>query len=231
MTRYPGQYRNRKSIRLEGYDYSQTGLYFITICCQNHLRLFGKIENGVMLLNDAGKMIEQWYNELENKYPDKKCREMVIMPNHFHCILENIPNKNDGDKRDTHDILNANDKLNAHVGTFLRGRPYDETNLDEKTCSGNDAHQENNNYGITNQKYNASIGDAVGWFKTMTTNRYICGVKKQNWKRFDKRLWQRNYYEHIIRNEQAYHRIAKYIMDNPKNWKEDKFNKRKNRSD
>src|SRR5665647_972744 len=116
---------HRRSIRLKGYDYSQEGLYFITICVQDRECLFGDIvvvaslrgcpeydingcpeseingfpnsesgKNGCkqMILNDAGIMVERWYRELENKYPDKRCHEMVIMPNHFHCIIENMGN-------------------------------------------------------------------------------------------------------------------------------------------
>jgi putative transposase len=55
---------HRRSIRLKGYDYSRAGLYFITICVQNRLHLFGDVNNGKMLLNDAGRMIEKWYYEL-----------------------------------------------------------------------------------------------------------------------------------------------------------------------
>ncbi len=75
---------------MRGYDYSRAGLYFLTIDVQNRLNLFGHIENQEMILNDAGKMITRWYDEIENKYPDKRCHEMVVMPNHFHCIIENI---------------------------------------------------------------------------------------------------------------------------------------------
>jgi putative transposase len=74
-----------------------------------------------------------------------------------------------------------------------------------------------------NQKTNVPIGDAVGWFKTMTTNAYIRGVKQHGWSPFDGKLWQRNYYEIIIRDERAYITISKYIVDNPKKWEEDKF--------
>ena len=49
-----------------------------------------KLCNGKMILNAAGEMIEKWYYELENKFPDIKCDEMIIMPNHFHCIVQNI---------------------------------------------------------------------------------------------------------------------------------------------
>ncbi len=55
----------------------------------------------------------------------------------------------------------------------------------------------------------------------MTTNEYIRGVKQFGWQRFEGKLWQRNYYEHIIRNEQSYLKISEYIMNNPKNWEGD----------
>ena len=63
----------------------------------------------------------------------------------------------------------------------------------------------------------------VQWFKTMTTNAYINGVKQYGWQPFSTRLWQRNYYEHIIRNQQGYEEIAAYIIENPLNWKNDKL--------
>ncbi len=79
---------HRRSIRLKGYDYARPGAYFITICVQDKKHLFGEIQEGQMFLNDAGVMIEKWYSELAIKYPDKKCHEMVVMPNHFHCIID-----------------------------------------------------------------------------------------------------------------------------------------------
>lgn len=63
----------------------------------------------------------------------------------------------------------------------------------------------------------------VQWFKTMTTNEYIRGVKTLGWKRFDGKLWQRNYWEHIIWDDQSYEDISKYIINNPKNWHTDKL--------
>lgn len=57
----------------------------------------------------------------------------------------------------------------------------------------------------------------------MTTNEYIRGVKNMNWKPFNRKIWQRNYYEHIIRDEQSCQRIAEYIINNPVKWQEDKF--------
>ena len=61
------------------------------------------------------------------------------------------------------------------------------------------------------------------WFKTMSTNEYIRGVKNNNWIPFDGKLWQRNYWEHIIRDEKSYQTISEYIINNPAKWTEDKF--------
>ncbi|MEO8402334.1 MAG: transposase [Gammaproteobacteria bacterium] len=63
----------------------------------------------------------------------------------------------------------------------------------------------------------------IQWFKTMTTNEYIQNVKQSGWKRFSKRMWQRNYYEHIIRNEKSLEEIREYIIYNPYNWKKDEL--------
>ena len=64
----------------------------------------------------------------------------------------------------------------------------------------------------------------IQWFKTMTTNEYICGVKQHGWTPFPGKLWQRNYYEHIVRNENEMARIREYIMNNPAQWAADKEN-------
>jgi REP element-mobilizing transposase RayT len=252
---------NRKVLRLKGYDYSSVGFYFMTICCQNREHFLGKIENGVMVLNDAGKMVEKWYFELENKYPDKRCHAMVIMPNHMHCIIENVSNAhvtfqnenvipNESIQRDTHETYqNKNDNLNdtcqrdAHAGTSLRGRPVDENRgrpVDENQCcknnkidndenrgrpvdENNDNQTPTSKYGMQNKIYGASISDVMDWFKTMTTNEYIRGVKQLGWKRFNKKFWQRSFNDKIVHTEYSLERIRNYIINNPANWGKDKF--------
>lgn len=79
---------HRKSIRLKNYDYSQAGLYFITVCIENRHCLFGHISNDSMILNDAGNMIANQWNELNNRFPSIALHEYVVMPNHFHSIVE-----------------------------------------------------------------------------------------------------------------------------------------------
>lgn len=229
---YNPNIHDRRSIRLKGYDYSQAGLYFITICVQNREHLFGKIvawENlpacpNKMILNDAGKIIEHWYYELENKFNDIKCHEMVVMPNHFHCIIENTgsvgadlcvgpdnpsagPDSLGGRKPDTLDKSNT---LGEPKSDNVLGKPKPDNVLGEP-----------NN--VLGEHIGSPLHRVVQWFKTMTTNHYIRGVKQHKWQPFDGKLWQRNYWEHIIRNNDDYQRIARYIMNNPKNWGNDKL--------
>jgi REP element-mobilizing transposase RayT len=66
-----------------------------------------------------------------------------------------------------------------------------------------------------------TIGDIVGAFKSVTTNNYIHGVKQSGWKPFEKRLWQQNYWEHIVREDTALSRIRNYIQTNPARWSDD----------
>jgi len=64
----------------------------------------------------------------------------------------------------------------------------------------------------------------VQWFKTMTTNEYIRGIKQNGWQPFDGKLWQRNYWEHIIRDENDLNRFREYIINNPLKWELDNEN-------
>ncbi|PIP37481.1 MAG: hypothetical protein CO107_06885 [Deltaproteobacteria bacterium CG_4_9_14_3_um_filter_51_14] len=167
--------KHRRSVRLQGYDYSRAGAYFVTVCAHNRACLFGDIVDGEMQLNDAVRMVEQWWAELNNKFPHIETDEYVIMPNHFHGII----------------IL---------VGADLRVRPH----------SG--AHA------------GAPLPTIIQWFKTMTTNAYIHGVKTNGGAPFPGKLWQRNYYEHIIRNDDELNRIREYIVNNPAKWALDREN-------
>jgi putative transposase len=84
---YNPQMHNRRSIRLKGYDYSQPGLYFITICCQDKICRFGKIENGEMILNEFGKIAHDEWEKTPQIRPNVPLGEFVIMPNHIHGII------------------------------------------------------------------------------------------------------------------------------------------------
>jgi REP element-mobilizing transposase RayT len=68
------------------------------------------------------------------------------------------------------------------------------------------------------------LSQVVGWFKTMTTNDYMRGVRSGDFPAFDRRLWQRDYYDHIIRGDASLERIRQYIVNNPARWAEDEEN-------
>ena len=85
--KYNPDIHHRKSIRLKGYDYSQKGLYFITICTQHRSHVFGKIEKGKMILNEYGEIAaEEWEKSEEIRNEIELC-EYIVMPNHFHGIV------------------------------------------------------------------------------------------------------------------------------------------------
>jgi len=224
--KYNPNIHHRRSIRLKGYDYSNKGLYFITICCQNRACLFGSIENGNMICNDAGEMIEKEWLKLPQRFTNIALHNCIVMPNHFHAILEIVgatlvvaPNNND--IQNENDIENKNINQNGH-------RINNENDIENGHGNKNGQPQGFAPTGIvptgivpTGKK----LGDMVGAFESITTVKYINGVKTKNWKRFDGKLWQRNYWEHIIRNEQSLNTISAYIINNPKNWDNDKLNK------
>ena len=259
MPPYNPKYHHRRSIRLKGYDYTQAGLYFITICCQNRACLFGEIVNHEMILNDAGKMVLKWYYELENKFADIRCHEIIVMPNHVHFIIENAVG---ADLR-----VCPHDISDAHVGADLRVCPLKDSDehigspvrvgLDDnygekdnpgegdKSVEHRDAGEHGNSgehgdsgehgnagehgnggeHGEVGEHKGSPLSRVVQWFKTMSTNEYIRGVKNNNWQRFAGKLWQRNYYERIIRNDKAYQTISQYIINNPSKWNKDTIHK------
>jgi len=180
--KYDPDIHHRRSLRLKEYDYSREGMYFITICTRNYLQLFGKIENGAMIANGAGKMVDFLWRGLVDRFENIKLHEFTVMPNHFHGIVEFLGAPLVGAQTPVKDTQNR---------APTRGAP--------------------------------TVGNVVGAFKSLTTNGYVRNVKDNNWQPFDKQLWQRNFYEHIIRNQESYLQIAEYIQTNPLKWQEDKY--------
>jgi REP element-mobilizing transposase RayT len=181
------QAHNRQSIRLKGYDYSQEGLYFVTICVQNRECIFGEIINHEMILNDAGKMAFQSWSDIPNHFPNVVLHEFVVMPNHIHGMIEIIGN--DKNKMDTNvEPSDVRTDVGAKNFSPLLRRPQPKPTGTSRT-----------------------IGSMIRGFKI--------GVTKQ----IGYSVWQRNYYEHIIRNHQSYERIIDYIVHNPQKWDNDKF--------
>ena len=166
--------RRRRSIRLRGYNYTQGGAYFVTICTKNKECLFGEVMDGEMRLNRFGRIVwEEWFNTMEVRpYVRLFSSEFVIMPNHLHGIIWIV---DDGDKRRT--VYTDVKEVNAKV-----------------LCAG-------------------SLGAIIRGFKSSVTRR-INKIRNTP----GGVVWQRNYYEHIIRDEEDLKRIREYIMSNPFIW-------------
>jgi putative transposase len=227
---YNPNIHHRKSIRLKGYDYSQAGLYFITICTQNRACLFGEIvgashvdgspnEKGraqdhaptgfaatgiaaTMVLNDAGIMVVNEWLKLPNRFPNIQLHEFVLMPNHFHAILEIVGATLEVAPNTTVAANNEKGRVQDHAPTDIASTGIAETGI---ATSGK------------------TVGDMVGAFQSIVTVEYIRGVKTLGWQPFNGKLWQRNYWEHIIRNFDEYQRISEYIANNPQQWANDKL--------
>lgn len=172
--KYNPETHHRRSIRLKGYDYSQAGAYYVTICAWNGGHVFGKIVNSEREFSPIGTIIQQEWCNIPVRFPQVELDTYIIMPNHLHGII----------------IAN-------YVGAQFIAP--------------------NRNQGVINHA--PTLGNIVRAFKarcTYTINqiRETPGMP----------VWQRNYFEHVIRNEYELHRIREYIINNPVRWEEDEYN-------
>lgn len=142
----------RKNIRLKFYDYSEEGIYFITICTKNRIELLGKIgDNKDIKLSKEGILSEQYIRSINNIFNNVIVNEYVIMPNHIHMLLT-IKNKN-----------------NIDIFRIIK-------------------------------QYKMQVSKKIGYS-----------------------IWQKSFYEHVIRNEKEYYIIKEYIQNNIINWQKDKY--------
>jgi REP element-mobilizing transposase RayT len=209
---YNPNIHHRKSIRLQGYDYSQAGLYFITICAQDRKCLFGKIENDEMILNDAGLIANECWLEIPKHFPNAVLHEHIIMPNHVHGIVELIQN----------DVANVGAE-NTRAENFLPLQNEFRKMIPRSIGSIVKGFK----IGVTKWFRNSNNADMAN-AKAGNVNTENIGAEnflplQQPQQNETVKIWQRNYYEHIIRDEKSYQHISEYIINNPKNWKEDKF--------
>jgi REP-associated tyrosine transposase len=171
---YDPHKHHRRSIRLKGYDYTQAGAYFITICSRHGQSLFGHIKNGKMNLNEWGRIVEQEWLQTAVLRPNVILDIFQIMPNHFHSTFWNVGA--------SHSMAEV-----THLPQFSKPQK-------------------------------GSLGTIVGAFKSAVTHsinnlRQTKGIS----------VWQRGYYDQIIRNERHLTAVRQYIIDNPANWESDKL--------
>jgi REP element-mobilizing transposase RayT len=197
------------------------------------LCLFGDVVDVEFQPSDAGLTIESWWNDLPFAFPGTDIDAHVVMPNHFHGIV----------------VLGTNAEIDAQFeadrGISATRRPSAGLALDEGGHAGpplqTGSHIAMNRpdqrptlppdslVGADRRVRQVSLSRIVQWYKTTTTNDYIRGVKRFGWSPFPGRLRQRNYHEHIIRNERGLDSVRRYIANNPAHWANDDENPERSR--
>lgn len=196
---------HRRSIRLPGFDYATPGACFVTIRVQRKACLFGDIDDGELTRNEAGQMVDAVWEGMSAQYPNLTLDEHIVMPDHFHgIILLNPPKPRRGEP-----CVRPDCGPGEYVGNMGEHM--------ENMCE----HEVRPYGGRANGTLDGSVGRVVQAFKSLTTNQYIRGVKNHGWPPFAGRLWQRNYYERVIRSDMELQNIREYIRNNPNTWQPD----------
>ena len=194
--KYNADTHYRRSIRLKGYDYSKDGVYFVTMCTQNRECLFGEIKNGEMIFNEYGEIIKFTWFDLINHNVNILLDYFVIMPNHIHGIIVITNNEN---------IVGAGSKP-ALVKSALIKNNHDVTRAATRV-------------GLEPTPTKCELSEIVRQLKTFSAKRInqLRGTSSVA-------VWQRNYYDHIIRNENELNQIREYVVNNSLKWDLDRNN-------
>jgi REP element-mobilizing transposase RayT len=241
---YDPDIHRRRSIRLKGYDYSSGGAYFVTVCAVGKESLFGKVANGEVCLNDAGRTVLAAWNELYTHYQGVQVDVHVVMPNHFHGILmlndfvgagssrPPIPNGSSRpcleNAKDINGIASNQDNRD-HGGITPENQggitPENQGGITPENQGGITPENQGgitpeNQGGITPPlRRQPTLGQIVGYFKYRSTKEIneMRGMPPVP-------VWQRGYYERIIRGEKELQIARRYIQENPLKWACDKEN-------
>lgn len=228
---------NRHTIRWQGYDYARAGAYYLTICTQDRLHLFGRIADGVMHPSPIGEWAQRCWDAIPQHMPHVDVGEFVVMPNHVHGIVvirERLVDAR-GDARGVgarHDAPgigagdaqgNTDDTSHSIPDDPGIGMPGGDPDMADAhgphTRSRHDAplRDPRKPPGIPR----GALGQIVASYKSAVTRMaYRDGLLPHGTP-----VWQRNYWDRVIRDDGEHERIAKYIRDNPINWKGDRFNR------
>lgn len=198
--------RKRKLNRWQGFDYSQAGLYFVTICTHKKIRWFGHVENGKMVLNEYGKIADNLWQEIPNHYSGVTIVVHQIMPNHVHGVIGIVGTGHCP-------VRSANGGLipNPAPGGLILSKQNNNRPSDDRTghCpvpTGNAI----NEYGLLSKIINSYKGMVVKTIRKQIGDYEFA--------------WQRSFHDHVIRNEIELYNIQQYIINNPANWETDRNN-------
>jgi putative transposase len=204
----------RQSIRLRQYDYRLGGLYFVTLCVQHKHCLFGEIVDSGMVLNGLGEVVAACWVNLTDHFPQVSLDAFIVMPNHMHGIIE-IKNETVGAQH----AAPALEDNTTNSTTIQINRVIQATQAREVPLFHQDVPQLGQEAspppGHTNVVA-GSLGAIVRSFKSAATKRIneARGTPAEA-------VWQRNYFDRIIRNDQALRTIRAYINQNPLAWDTD----------
>ncbi len=203
----PAKY-HRRSIRLKGHDYTQAGAYFVTICVQGReCVLDDPVVTGIT--TDVWCALPDWF-------PTIALDEFVVMPNHVHQIVWLNPPSDDGAEGD----------VGATLAVAPNAIASDAVASDAVACDRARASLAPTDWVIPQaEKVNLRprLGDVMGAFQSLVFTVYLDWIEAHDPARRAK-FWQRNYYEHVIRNDRELNAIRRYIGDNPKQWILDRDN-------
>ena len=210
----------RRSIRLKNYNYQRSSHYFITICTKNRECLFGDIVEDKMVLNKWGNIIKKYWHEIPQHFSGVKLDRFVVMPNHIHAIV--VVDRWDSAVGALHcnalprDFANQNNQkcveTNIHVDDCVKNVIVDKRALQ---CNAPTAESKIQANGFANLfPKGQSLSVIIRSFKAVCSK----SIRSLNGPYY---VWQRNYYEHIIRDEDDYNRIREYICENPLKWQSD----------
>ncbi len=192
MSRYDPNKHHRRSLRLRGWDYTWPGAYFVTIVAHHREMLFGEVADGKVVLSEWGQIVAACWAEIPAHFDHVVLDAWVVMPNHLHGILF-LTRTGEGEAGGTGEGVS---RLYGAGGTGV-SRPLPRPYPPRGVARG-------------------SLGAVIGSFKSAVTRRINerRGTPGAS-------VWQRNYWEHIIRNERELIAIRKYIHNNPARWAED----------
>jgi putative transposase len=210
----PDKFQNKYRIasnRWQNWNYSAPGSYFITICIEDREEILGKIANGKMRLSAYGEIVKHEFIKMGNYNERAVLDEWVIMPNHIHCIItlknwDGIGGDDRGDDRDPVEKI--------HEFSLPPPPPPPPPPPTPPTPpTENDIKQ----YRRLRRKMLIPI--LTGKFQ-MQTSKQINLLRNTA----GRKTWQPNYHDHVIRDQDEYHRIKQYIINNPAKWHDDTFN-------
>lgn len=207
MNKYNPNIHHRRSIRLKGYDYSQGGLYFINICSQDKICRFGNVQSNEMILNEFGQIDQNKWLKLKERFSNMELDVFQIMLNHIHGIIA---------------LISSNISVPVGAGFTTAQNTLQTQNIDVQSQNIIGQLQNNNNNSGQPQGISPTVSDILGAYKSLVANSCLGIYKSKN--EIMGILFQCNYCEHIIRNEQSYQTISEYIINNSKKWSDDEFN-------